>query len=218
VIGIIVVLIGLIVLTITARARALSTKCQSNLHQISAAFFTYAGENRGIVPRSNVEYVPGGNPLFHRVNPNWVVAVGRVLRGRPLDTWEQLQTIQVLRCPVHARQDLSTSYNLNAFAFETAPDWRGSPPVKLSAIRATAELPWLLETPDAYVNQSLLGDTIELEHLHTVEFPEHLQSRISWTRHRSSSNVLFADGSVRGVAKDGLPLSRFDDGIRSRAW
>ncbi len=219
VIGIVGALIAILLPTVMyAHSRARSTQCQSNMRQIGIAFVTYASQNQGRVPRCNAFYIPGGNPQWHPHFPSWVAGVGRIMLGRPLTSWDELQRIGAMHCPEHPRRDVPTSYNLNAFSFETQPDWRGSPPMRLDAVKNPSAVPWLMETPDEYIGGSLLSHSVELEHVRTVETPQQLIERLSWIRHRNSSNVLFADGSVRLVDKRGLPLKAYDDGIRNRMW
>src|SRR5688500_14572174 len=51
VIGVIAVLIGILLPTLAgAQGRARDLKCQSNLRQIVQGFFSYAAENKGVMP------------------------------------------------------------------------------------------------------------------------------------------------------------------------
>ena len=120
----------------------------------------------------------------------------------------------MLMCPEYPNIDeLPGHFDLNAFAFDSAPSRRGSPPTPLGAVRNAASAPWLVEAPDP------VYPSVYFEDQRTVFQPDDLiRERIKWARHRTHSNVAFADGHVGRVGVEGLPLEQFDDGIRNRRW
>jgi len=214
--GIIAVLISIIVPVVNRiRGQARLTLCASNLRELSHAFNQYIAENRGIVPRY-------GN--FAPDKPIWVHKVMNQLHGRGNWTYSDLPKTKVLQCPVHPNDLVPTGFSLNVFAFESRPDWRGSPAMPASLIRNGSKLPWLLETPDWFYRQdcAFLMDDIYCEWFHVVYKPEHLpggsHARISYTRHGRRANVLYFDGHVDVVRPGQLQLEDFDDGVRSRTW
>jgi prepilin-type N-terminal cleavage/methylation domain-containing protein/prepilin-type processing-associated H-X9-DG protein len=206
VLGIITVLASIVLaVSVKAGRNARSTQCTNNLRQLATAFNLYASANNGIVPRQG--------QFWNNSRPVWVVRIATLLKGRPLETWEEIRRMDVLMCPEYPDIDeVPGHFDLNAFAFDSAPSWRGSPPTPLSAVRNAASLPWLVEAPGPNFF------SVYFEDQRTVFEPIHLTKHIAWTRHRTHSNVAFADGHVERVGVDGLPLERFDDGIRNRKW
>jgi len=208
----ILAVLATVVVSVAARVRqsGMATQCLSNLRQVGAAFQAYASESKGFVPRFG-DYWDDRYPI-------WLVGISRFIMGRRPAAWSDLPSIGALQCPAHPTVGIPTAFNLNAFAFESEPGWKGSPPIQLGLVRSSSRVPWLVETPNLYSNDFLYTGSIWMEAHRTVEKPEHLESRVSWTRHGSFSNVLFADGSAARVDRGGLSLERFDDGIRSRRW
>jgi prepilin-type processing-associated H-X9-DG protein len=114
-------------------------------------------------------------------------------------------------------EKIPSGYVLNAFAFETAPEWTGSAPIPMSKVRNTATVAWLLEAADMFGPSDYLFDGIYYEPYHIVRNPDQLIERVNRTRHgRAGSNVLFADNHVAMVAPADLRLDMLDDGIRQR--
>lgn len=204
-----------ILLPVVGRVRehGLRTRCAANLHVIGQAFAGYASDFRGVVPRG-ARYTDARFPI-------WPVVLQPYLRGRAAESWTDISSTSVLQCPSHPTADIPTAFVLNAFAFETAPDWKQSPTVGVGSIRNPARLPWVLETPDLFNKKSnLVYDDIFFETHHVIYQPEHLpgsaQARVTFARHRRSSNVLYLDGHVDIVSPGAIRLDDFDDGARNR--
>lgn len=214
--GIVAALLGVLVPVVSrARQHAHRTSCATNLRTLGQAFVSYASDYRGWVPR---------RARYHgNQSPVWVVVIARQLRSRGIVEWRDLEGLSPLQCPSHPTAGLPTAFVLNAFAMETMPDWKPSPPVQLSGVRASSSLPWLLETPDLFKTYANIFDDIFFEPEHTVFSPEHLPGgrtpRMNFSRHLGgTSNVLFADGHVDLMRGSGPEFKQFDDMIRNRNW
>jgi prepilin-type processing-associated H-X9-DG protein/prepilin-type N-terminal cleavage/methylation domain-containing protein len=220
VIGVLAVLTAILLPTLNhMRARARQSACSANLHRLGQAFAAYAADNRGWVPR---------NPAVGFKNhPVWPVSLARYIRRERLTSWADIATIQTYQCPSHPTAGIPSAFVINAFSFETRDKptpWWGSPAVQASRIKSPATLPWLLETPDSFIelfpNTPL--DQIFQESAHGIHKPEHLaggtHARVSDTRHGKSSNVLYCDGHVASLLAGSHQLDDFDDGIRQRDW
>jgi len=211
-----------VLLTIVAAAstrvaqHAKRASCASNLQQIGIAFQAYAAEYKGVVPR----YAP-----YHGSSrgPVWLTAILPHVGAPRLWGWDDLPRQKVLHCPSHPKSDIPSSYVLNCFAPETAPRWRGAPPLNLSAARRPSGVGWLLEAPDEYGTRDhgILFDDIYFEQFHVARSPAHLpggaQARLFGRRHLNrSANVLFLDWHVSALDTGKINLALMDDGIRSR--
>jgi prepilin-type processing-associated H-X9-DG protein len=190
------------------RERGKTITCASNLSQIGKAFAAYVADNRGVTPRYGLYNEPK--------LPLWLAGIPPYLGAPKGFLWEDLPKVGVLQCPSHPTEKIPSAYVLNAFAFETQPTWDGSPPVPMGKIRNTAQVVWLLEGSDWFGPSEYIFDAIYYEPYHIVRKPEHLFERVTLKRHRSGSNVLFADGHVALLHPDELKLEMLDDGIRQR--
>jgi prepilin-type processing-associated H-X9-DG protein/prepilin-type N-terminal cleavage/methylation domain-containing protein len=215
VIGVVAILLGILVpATTRARQQAQRSLCSNNLKQLGSAFAAYAADNQGWIPRHG-RY---GRPRY----VIWPAALARYSGGSKDLTWSDLSRLRVLQCPSHPTPGIPTAYVINAFASETKPTWRGSPPVRASQLRASARLPLLLETPDLFRTHVNLYDDIFFEPEHSLFSPGHLVDgatpRVDELRHAGRSNVLFADSHVETLSPGSLCLDSFDDGVRDRRW
>ena len=191
------------------KARSQTTECASNLREISSAFAMYASENRGFVPRAGDYFIDD--------DPVWLAVIPRYLGLSSHFQWADLPKMRVLACPVHPTKGIPSAYNLNAFAFESGPNWRGSPPVQFGRIRRAGDVVWLVEASDRFGPAEFNPfDAIFFEPAHALVKPEHLLQRVSPGRHAGAvSNIAFSDGHV--ASEKGIPsLERFDDGLRAR--
>lgn len=211
VVAILALLMGILLGTISGvRERSRTTLCASNLRQIMSGFSMYASENRGYVPRAG--------DYFEDQNPVWLGVIPRYL-GLPANfQWADLPRMKVLQCPSHPTEGIPSAYLLNAFAMETAPAWRGSPPVRWSRAVRSADLVWLVEATDKFGPAPFNPfDAIFFEPYHVVYSPDHISVRVSSSRHAGRlTNVAFADGHVTAESAPKWRMERFDDGIRSR--
>ncbi|MGH7215373.1 MAG: hypothetical protein ACREIT_11475, partial [Tepidisphaeraceae bacterium] len=219
VVGIIAYLVAFLMPTVqSARMAAERIDCASRLRQIGYAIQSYANENRNWVPRDAT--------LGHDDRPPWAMLIGRYLvPGRQL-TLEQLPDVRILQCPSHPlnADRIPTGYVINAFAFETNPDWKPDGPIKITTISHPHELPWMFDAANHFPLRELTQpDKIFGIEFHDAYDPRHLpdqeRHRISDDRHsRNRANVLYLDGHVVTIAKGELKLEMLDDNVtRGRA-
>ena len=199
-----------------ARQHSQRTLCASNLRQLGAAFYNYAAEQRGYLPRYASDF---GDPS----GPVWVVAILPYIRVNGNWQWNDLPNVLVLQCPTDPTESVPTAFVLNCFAFETAPHWRGAGPLQVAQPKRGAEIPWLLETPRLFNTRGFTSffDDIFFEPAHIVRHPAHLPGgefvRINPRRHvGETSNVLYLDGHVDAMPAAAMTLQMFDDGVRNR--
>ena len=213
VIGVIAILLGLLfgVLSV-ARQRAVQTSCARNLSNLAAAVQLYANENRGWVPR---DY---GMDIVTR-EPGWQTQLGRLLRNGAEVDREKLWQYDFFRCAAHPEERAATSYVLNAFAFETAPNWRPAGPTRLAIVQRPSQLPWIADCADRFAPPDPDGlqiDTVFFGQYHDLWAPVHLETRLAKERHGTRLNMLYLDGHVASILRSELRLEDFDDGIRQR--
>jgi prepilin-type processing-associated H-X9-DG protein len=202
-----------------ARQTALRTQCAANLRQIGYAFEGYANDNTGWIPRDCTLGRPDRAP--------WMILIARYFGQRGNPTVEELPKVGLLQCPSHPVQDIPCAYVVNAFAFETAPNWAPDGPVKRTAIARSSELPWVLEAADWFDGTDGTGATGEQGMIFGVQFhdcyaadhlPHMAHHRLSDDRHvKGTANVLFLDSHVSVIHRGELRLEMFDDGVRKRA-
>lgn len=124
---------------------------------------------------------------------------------------------ELFHCPEHALAgEVPGTYVINAFRFESKPDWNPEGPVKLSQIREGADVVWIGEAPDQVRGASILSPEFH-DVFHPEDLPGGTRERLTDSRHNHATNILFFDSSVRRVARGELTLPMFDDGIRQRA-
>jgi len=215
VVGIISVLIAMLMPTVqTARESAKRTQCASNLRQLGYAIQSYANDNRGWIPRDAT--------LGHDDRPPWPLLLGRYLApGRPL-TIDDLPEKLIYQCPSHVMMDIPTGYVINAFAFDTQPDWKPDGPIQIALIRNPSQLPWMFDCANNFPLRELsLPDKIYGVEFHDVYDPRHLprgpRERISDDRHGTTANVLYLDTHVSVIHKYELKLEMLDDHVIRRA-
>jgi prepilin-type processing-associated H-X9-DG protein len=213
VIGIIAVLVGLLMpALIGARKRANSVKCASNLRQIALTLNIYADRNKGWVPRDTTI-----GAIDH---PPWPLLVAALISAKKDDVSESdLPGIGVLQCPAHPLDDLPSGYVVNAFRFDTSPNWSPDGPEKLVKFRPAAEIIWFLDCADFFPAPP--ADKIFDVQFHDVWDPRHLpdgvRHRISDNRHGNTANVLYVDGHVSVIHHGELTLEMLDDHLKEHA-
>ena len=215
---VIAILLGITASVVLAgRSRSFQVSCASNLVTVSHALQCYANDNEGWVPR---DY---GMRILTR-EPGWPVQLGKYLLARGEVDQGRLWEYTFFRCPSHPVERAATSYVINAFAFETSPDWRPSGPVRIGSIRKPSILPFLADCNDAFGAQDpdgFLLDPVYRGHNHDLWHPNHVRdlpyARLARRRHGPNINVAFLDGHVEWRNPDYFKLEDFDDGIRQRA-
>jgi prepilin-type processing-associated H-X9-DG protein len=217
VLGLITYLLALMLATVQrARESARKVDCGSRLRQIAAALSVYAAENTGWLPRDGTAQNVARQSWLLAVAPN-VSARGRNIAA------SDLPDLQVLQCPSHPVERIPSGYVMNAFAFETQPNWYPDGPVKMGKVRNSANVPWVLDAADSFHGTAGKEnrDKIFFVQFHDVWHPSHLagggRDRISYSRHNGSGNVLYMDSHVSSVVPNDLALESFDDGLRARA-
>lgn len=218
VIGIIGYLIALLLPVLNiARATAVRTQCAANLRQIGYAIEIYAIENAGWTPRDCT--------LGRDDRAPWMMLFARYLGGDKNLVQPQLPEVRVLQCPAHPVENIPTGYVINAFAFETEPNWAPDGPIKRSSVSRPSELPWVLEAADEFVGvDSADGESPMIfgVQFHDCYDPEHLPrgslQRLIDDRHvKRTANVLYFDSHVATIRRGELKLQMFDDGLRKHA-
>lgn len=217
VLGIVAYLVALLLPVLsTARQTAQRTQCSANLRQLGIAIQLYANLNQGWIPRDCTPARPDRQP--------WMLQLARLLDGgRDLDVAD-LPRFRTLQCPSHPLAgEIPATYVVNAFAFETAPNWSPDGPIKLTAVSRASEVAWIAEASNVFfpdprpdfgmIRQVQFFDVYDPEHL-----PRRDRQRLADDRHvQRSANLLHLDGHVSIVRLGELTLERFDDGLRQHA-
>ncbi|MGH7178511.1 MAG: prepilin-type N-terminal cleavage/methylation domain-containing protein [Tepidisphaeraceae bacterium] len=216
VIGIIGYLIALLLPALSgARQAALRTQCAANLRQIGYAFESYSIENNGWVPRDCT--------LGRDDRAPWMLLIAKFIGTKRDAAVSDLPAVRLLQCPSHPAADIPTAYVVNAFAFESAPDWAPDGPIKKSGISHPSDLPWVLEGATEFAGiDSNLQQMIYGVQFHDCYSPTHLpresEHRLTDDRHNNhTSNVLYLDWHVTAIQRGQLRLDMFDDHVRKRA-
>ena len=213
VIGILGVLIAILLPTLSnARAAALRTQCAAQLRQLGIAIQLYANSNSGWIPRDCTLGRPDRQP--------WMLQLAHQLDGGRDLLQVDLPRFQPLQCPTHPLTGkIPTTYLVNAFAFETQPNWAPDGPVKLAAVRNPSTIVWLAEAADRFdpeesmIYQPRFADVYAPDHL-----PRRPHQRLADDRHANlTANVLHLDGHVQTIRIGFFLLEMFDDGLRTRA-
>jgi prepilin-type processing-associated H-X9-DG protein len=226
VIGVIGLLLALLLPALNrARASSHAQACAATMRNIGHAAFSYASDYRGFVPRDHTPALPDRNP-------HWLLLLGPYVedRGDWKHAWRSLQygeqvlrELNAFKCPSHPLADeIHGCYVVNAFKFESAPDWDPDGPVNLAKVQNTSGVIYVAEVANVFTSETHAGnDIFRCPEMHDVSHPEHLprqpQARMSDERHRDKANLLFFDGSVRPLDRGGLTLQMFDDGVTQRA-
>jgi prepilin-type N-terminal cleavage/methylation domain-containing protein/prepilin-type processing-associated H-X9-DG protein len=213
VIGIIAVLIGILLPSLSAARQAASrTVCQSNLRQIYTASLLYAGSFNNYWPPGHFDLISGNLHRWHGVRPN-DSAPFEFDRG-PLKPF--LQTPQIKRCPSFEPPDESIGfelacggygYNAGAFGSGTGVPGLGTlimslsiseferrvgnVPAKVTMIRQPA-------TKVAFADTAMaLPALIEYSYVEPpLDAFGNTTSPSIHFRHRKRANICWADGHV----------------------
>lgn len=213
VLGIIAFLLALLLPALgNAREAAKRTACASNLRQLGIAVQLYANQNQGWIPRDCTVGRPDRQP--------WPLQLGRLLDGGQDLTVENLPRFRPLHCPSHPRSGtIPTCYLVNAFAFETGPNWAPDGPIKIASVGRPSEIVWIAEASNEFFPRESMIE--ELRYFDVYD-PQHLpredRQRLSDDRHRGGiANVLHLDGHVSLFRRGQFTLELFDDGLRAHA-
>ena len=222
VLGIIAVLAAIILPTLAhARRKARTLSCASNLRQVVASMALYANDNQGYVPRDS------GHFKDHSLRDYWGFLVLPYLRGEdelrlaPPEEYMKAPLSKLLQCPAHPLgSEIPSCYFINAFAFETQPDWYPAGPTRLASVSDATQVVLFAEVVDQtirHINEPP-GDWIYLLRVQDVWRPGHLpngdEPRITELRHGGGANQAFFDAHVEWRPSPKMRLSHFDDGIR----
>ncbi|HEU5125066.1 MAG TPA: type II secretion system protein [Verrucomicrobiae bacterium] len=170
----------------SAKQRAWTILCNSNLHQMGIGMTMYADDANGLYPKS------GGSIPWNTVDPN-----------SPTNSWMQqlypyVQNTNVYRCPSNKLLPISQQSDFNyfngaraAYVEEIAKDGKG----KAASVNSKR-----IRFPVAYV---LVGDTLEFSpddsdkddySQNCVGGIDNGWPTIDWQAHSKGQNILFADG------------------------
>ena len=213
VLGIIAFLIALLLPALSAaREVAKRTSCGSNLRQLGIAIQLYANQSQGWIPRDCTLGRPDRQP--------WPLQLGRMLDGGSNLTIETLPQFRVLHCPSHPRAGtIPATYLVNAFAFETDPNWAPDGPVKWTSVARPSEIVWMAEAAnDFFPEPEMIGQLRFYDVYDPMHLPRQDRQRLSDDRHRgATANVLHLDGHISVVRRGQFTLEMFDDGLRQHA-
>ena len=190
VIAIIGVLAGIMIPVVSkVRSAAKASACVSNLREMGRAFLLYANDNKNYLPKAVGNSADWPDTYWmYQLHPY-------IGRNRTLDSMGQRSLIYdgVFRCPGNEKFDLASSdwqawgsYGMNTFNPNTAAT---SLAVKLNdaiLIPNPTRVALVVESVDAKV-----------QNIYVIYSPPVL-------RHNSKDNVLFCDGHVQAVPRNGL--------------
>lgn len=207
---IVLILLGLLLpLLVKAREAARRTRCAANLSTLGAAFQNYASSNNGYVPRAYRQDLPS--------HPPWMSLLGVYLGLRRPFSWADLARVESLHCPSHPTDGPTTHFVVNAFDHSVPGQWFAKGLTRLSSVRRTSDLPWLLETPPLLGRMTYFPfDDIFADQSLEISQPAHLygggHARLGDRNHGLGvSNVLFADGHVTVRDNRSLKSEDFND-------
>jgi prepilin-type N-terminal cleavage/methylation domain-containing protein/prepilin-type processing-associated H-X9-DG protein len=234
VIAIIAVLLAILLPSLSgARESARAARCASNLRQIGAAMFLYAGANGDFAPREGVE------PLGPRVNrPPWACVLRPYLddgAGNGFDTGDKFERAPYYHCPSRLRDGHNVHYVVNGVPFlrPGVIDPRGASDdryrrglMKLTMVARPASCIYLAEyaeDPQGVYYNTLYGGNppdIRIAQYYDVWAEPHLSGpptaiRVFPRRHSGTgSNACFFDGHAGRVAwRDISDPKLWDDGV-----
>jgi prepilin-type N-terminal cleavage/methylation domain-containing protein/prepilin-type processing-associated H-X9-DG protein len=168
----------------SAKQRAWTITCNSNLHQISLGMFMFADDNNDRCPQS------GGEIPWNTVNPD-----------APTNAWMQqiypyTQSTNIYRCPSNKLLPTTAQSHFNYFngaraAFVAAGDQQAATDMKR------------ISSPTAFV---LCGDTLDFTP-EDADKDDYTQNCVGgpangipweeWQAHSQGQNILFADGHAK---------------------
>jgi len=182
------------------RKNAASAKCTSNLRQIGAAFYLYAGENNGEFPPISGDPSAPGKDEQDGKGQQWDQQIVPYLHI-PNNTTKTPMKNTVFFCPQSESDPsyatkpvilLSYTYNVNAGKSQTSPGFRTTGGADLSSVMLLADLQLESSTPGkSYVPQTGQGQN------NTIIFrPVSSYFKFLADRHKGRMNILFLDGHV----------------------
>ena len=202
VIAIIGVLSALVVVTVgRVRDNARAAACQGNLRQIGAAFSLYAAENRGLLPMPQEKDQPWPmNTWMHKLQPH-------LEQKRVRTNVENLSLAfdGVFRCPGKSDWDLSAShdaykisYGMNCFDATNAGESAKYEARRVHTLAHPAIT--MLAMDRGMFNAS--GQPVAMGPY--ILNKNHVYRDALGLWHGGKDNVLFVDGHIEALSKDGL--------------
>lgn len=200
VIAIIAVLAGVAVAaTGSARAKADTAVCASNLRQLGSALQLYGADHGGEFPRS-----------FHSAGahrePGWMASVAPYLAGNEAEVGGLLP--KTFRCPSEQKRDAhSGSYGLNVF-FELTPDgddYVGAPESWRVLLRVPSPSRTILLAEVRGVSGGMGADHFMCHQWSSLAAAK---NAVAHDRHAGRAHYLFVDGHVESLPVDATFTSR----------
>ncbi|MEI7534956.1 MAG: prepilin-type N-terminal cleavage/methylation domain-containing protein [Verrucomicrobiae bacterium] len=171
----------------SAKQRAWTIACNSNLHQIGLGLTMFADDNNGYFPKS------GSSILWNPTTPD------AATNGWMQQIFTMVGNTNVYHCPGNAQLPLNNQSPFNYF--------NGARAAYIAAGRFAAVKNTQIQFPTAYV---LAGDTIDNGQYfdrddcdkddysqNCVGGPENGMNWVDWQAHNKGQNVLFADGHTK---------------------
>lgn len=195
------------------KKQAQGVVCQSNLKQIGAAAFMYAGEYDQYVPRGRA----GGT------GKAWFQLFMPLLSQKPINN--DYRSVDIYRCPSYPDKEQTVCYVVNGWKFSSPTDMTGSEivdPSKLSDCEQPAFTIFLTDNEDGPWRHIVTSAASEGHNRCDVWAPQHLPNReetdvtrgrrVAAARHREGANALFLDWHVDWIATEDhtIDLWRFD--------
>ena len=195
------------------KKQAQGVVCQSNLKQIGAAAFMYAGEYEQFVPRGRA----GGT------GKAWFQLFMPFLSQKPINN--DYRSVDIYRCPSYPDKEQTVCYVVNGWRFSSPTDMTGNEivdPSKLSECEQPAFTIFLADNEDGPWRHIVTSAASDGHNRCDVWAPQHLPNRdetdvtrgrrVARARHRKGSNCLFLDWHVDYVPTEDhhIDMWRFD--------
>lgn len=212
VIGIVAVLLAILLPTLSRiRESARQVVCSNNLREIGSGLVLYANDSDGWVPRDFTAWQDDRRPM-------WLSG----FLGTDADDPATPSIPESGFCPeLEVDPALPGTYVMNAFGFETYPDWAPIGATRLASVAKPGEVVAVAELVDTEYIQPQSQSAAGAPSRRDVWKPSHLPGRddprIASERHFKTINWLMFDGSVQAREALAMGLANFDDGIRHRA-
>ncbi|MBC7785659.1 MAG: prepilin-type N-terminal cleavage/methylation domain-containing protein [Burkholderiales bacterium] len=214
VIGIIAVLIGILVPTLSrARQSAKTVKCLSNLRQLAVAAVGYAGESRGYYPPAQWGIVDPVTGLVVKRDWDFAAENGKVIPGL---LWQGRTTMAIQQCPSFDGRNNSSGDPFTGYNYNTSFIGRGNgegPPAKMSQVRQPSRTvifgdgEWKMGA-NKYMRSPQPSPTEDA--FSFGEFSTAKASGAQGFRHAGKTNAAFCDGHAETLRMEPFNLGRAD--------